>query len=209
MAGVRAGGYPKREGGRVNLALVTFLLGCGVDRPVAVHTDAGDPLETDLPADTDDSDPAPDTGDTDECHYNFVYEDECCWLARPESPLPRLVLTVDVATDAWEDDVRILTDADALAGWAADAGLDATPNVDFATEVAVGAVVETRTADGHGPTRTLDGLRAGDVEGSWYAGFYQSLSDPCNDGLPGAHHATLWAAPKGPVAICHRNSWCD
>jgi hypothetical protein len=166
--------------------------------PLAALVACGPAADTDAP------------GDTATCpEWSSVYDDECCWDELPESPLPRRVLDVDIGDVVWDESVTVLTDGKALAAWAESAGLEVTPDVDFATEVAVGAIVETRSADGHGPVRELDGLREGDTPGSWYAGFYQALSPPCVDHGPGVHHATLWAAPIGPVDICYRASYCD
>lgn len=152
-----------------------------------------------------------DTGDS-ECpeYQSSASWDECCWQDRPVSPASRLVADLELTAPAGDlDGLTVIPSQEDLDAWWAATGAPATGSLDFATEVAVGYLSETAAGcDEHG----LDGLRAGDTSGTWFAGIYSwsncaLLYDQCAGRY--VAHATLYAAPIGTVRACSYGAYCD
>lgn len=149
--------------------------------------------------------------DTAACPASSASWDDCCWEGREASPDARRVAEVgDLKSWTGEDEgITVIRSAAELAVWWTAVGEGGSTDVDFGSEVAVGFIgLSSTECDEY----TLDGLKAGDLPGEWFAGVKRVSwcgvydSGGCPDYVA---HATLYAAPMGRVTECSVGQFCE
>lgn len=181
--------------------LLPLLLGCpGESR-------FGDPADRDSAADS--AEPAWSEVDTGACEEDSSSFDACCWDGREERDEAYLLDRVGdgAGWDGTREGITVLESVEDLEAWWAAVGDEGRTDVDFATEVAVGWIGQTSEGC---EEWGFEGLRHGDVQGTWYAGVW-SWS------YCGAYHGceawrvvgSVWVVPRGEIAECRFGGFCD